>query len=102
MITQPQQWGRRVRLLSGHLAHRAGQDHDGTAWLAHGDYAWSDRLCPAGEDAADCPRCVRNMPRLAHQRRRALEEGIARECGCGTLTFWPGFRCGDAECLTGG
>jgi hypothetical protein len=87
-------WGRPVRLAGGHLTHRAGADIDGTAWLAHGGYAWSDRLSPAGEDAPDCARCARNLPQLAHQARRAVEEGIAKQCGCGRLAFWPGFACG--------
>jgi hypothetical protein len=87
-------WGTRVRLSGGHLAHYGGQDQDdGVTWLAHGSFAWTDTLRPAGEDAPECPRCVRRLPQLEHQRDRAVAEGIARRCGCGRFTFWPDFGC---------
>jgi hypothetical protein len=57
-------WGVRVRLSGGHLAHYAGQDQDKVTPLAHGDFAWTDTLRPVGEDAPDCPRCVRRLPQL--------------------------------------
>lgn len=90
-------WGTRVRLSGGRLAHYAGKDHDGTSWLAHGDYAWSDTLRPADDDAEDCSRCVRKLPALEHMIARAIEEDIARRCDCGGLMWWPSFRCGECQ-----
>jgi hypothetical protein len=86
-------WGTRVRLSGGRLAHYAGTVRDGTALLAHGDYAWAETLRPAPDDAEDCGRCARRLPGLEHSVTQAIEEGTARRCGCGLLTWWPGFEC---------
>lgn len=86
-------WGTRVRLAGGHLAHYAGTVQDGTARLAHGDYAWAETFRPAAGDAQDCRRCTRRLPELEQIVTRAIEEGIARRCDCGLLTWWPGFAC---------
>lgn len=71
-------WGRRVRLTGGYLAHWAGPDQQGCAYLAHGDFAWSDRLRPAPEGAPECKRCARNLAGLEHKVRRGTEEGIVQ------------------------
>jgi hypothetical protein len=95
-MTASATWGSRVRLSGGKLAHRAGQDNgDGVRWLAHGDFAWTETLREAADGAPDCGRCLRKVPELERQLARAFEEDIARWCGCGRVTFWPGFGCGD-------
>jgi hypothetical protein len=91
-------WGTRVRLAGGHLAHYAGTVREGTARLAHGDCAWAETLRPAAEDAEDCSRCTRHLPELERMVARAIEEGVARRCGCGKLTWWPRFACDTASC----
>jgi hypothetical protein len=69
-------WGKRVRLQGGHLAHWAGGDQDGATLLAHGDFAWTDRLMPASDDTPECTRCARRLPALEHMVRRATEDGV--------------------------
>lgn len=90
-------WGTRVRLAGRHLAHYAGTVREGTALLAHGDYAWAETLRPAADDAEDCGRCARRLPGLEHSVTRAIEEDVARRCECGLLTWWPHFTCACAR-----
>ena len=86
-------WGVKVRLAGGHLTHWAGADQDGSTYLAHDAYAWTDTLRPASDNAPECRRCLRRLPVLAHQVQRAIEEDIARRCDCGRLAYWPQFTC---------
>jgi hypothetical protein len=65
-----------MRLKGGHLAHWAGGDQRGSSLLAHGDFAWTDTLVPAPDDAPECPRCARKLPGLERMVERAIAEGI--------------------------
>ena len=55
-------WGTPVRLKGGRLTHWAGRETQDTRLLAHGDYAWTDRLEEPAPHGRDCPRCVRRQP----------------------------------------
>jgi hypothetical protein len=70
-------WGNRVRLAGGRLVHWAGSDQDGSTYLAHDAFAWTEDLRPAGGDAPECVRCVRRLPGLENAIRRAREEDLS-------------------------
>jgi hypothetical protein len=75
-VTAGSIWGTRARLAGGHLAHWAGGDQQGSTYLAHGDFAWTDTLRPVDEDSPECKRCARGLPALERMVRRAVEAGI--------------------------
>lgn len=61
-VTFERVWGTPVRLRGGHLTHWAGRETRGVRLLAHGDYAWTDRLTSPYPDGKPCQRCTRRQP----------------------------------------
>jgi hypothetical protein len=54
--------GTPVRLRGGHLTHWAGREVRQARLLAHGDYAWADRITDPLPGGRECQRCKRRQP----------------------------------------